>query len=424
MKKLLLIAYFYPPLGGPGVQRPVKLVKYLRKFGWQTDVITVKNIVFHSYDAELAKEDAANSVIRAASLDPMAVLKKLTKNKASHSDNIYFGTPEKIKKFIRNLFPIDEKIGWLPAAYKAGKKLIKTEKYDAVMATIGPYTNALVAYKLSRKFNLSLIIDYRDHWTLNPHLKGQTRFNKIHSKRWESRILGQASVITAIGQTMQNELIEAFGEQLESKSKVMFNGFDEEDFENIEIKKSEKTVFSYIGNFYGYRTPEFFIKAMENLKKNGKLPNDLQIQFVGNYYPESRKYLTVNSVSKQITILDQVEHQEALRLLMSCDAVLLFIASSAGGGILTGKIFEYLRSGKPILAMIPADGEAALLLKENAQNFICAMEDVQSIEENLIKIYKAVKNQTKFDFRQPSELSRENQTREFVEFMDQRLWQK
>ena len=128
-----------------------------------------------------------------------------------------------------------------------------------------------------------------------------------------------------------------------------------------------------------------------------------------------------NSVAKFLTVREQIEHNEALKLLMNCDAVLLFIASSTGKGILTGKIFEYLRSGKPILAMIPADGEAAEILKQGNHEHICAMEDASSIEANFLKIYQSVKDQEKVEKEIPKGFSRENQTRQFVEFLEQRL---
>ena len=157
MKKLLLIAYFYPPLGGPGVQRPSKLVKHLHKQDVSTDVITVNDIVFHSTDNKLLKEDKAHKTIRTTSLDLMSILKKISKPKTNKA--VYFSTPEKYKKIIRNIFPIDDKIGWLPFVINAGKKLIKSNDYDAIMATMGPYTSGVAAYKLAKANKLPLIVD-------------------------------------------------------------------------------------------------------------------------------------------------------------------------------------------------------------------------------------------------------------------------
>jgi len=418
MKKLLLIAYFYPPLGGPGVQRPVKLVKYLERCGVSTNVITVKDIVFHSMDQKLLKEDVARRIIRTSSFDPMSILKKISKPKTNRA--VYFKTPEKYKKIIRNIFFIDEKIGWLPFVIKAGKKLNKKNEYDAVMATMGPYTSGVAAYKLAKKMKTPLIIDYRDHWTLNPYITFFSKLHKKHAVHWENKILNFASTITVVSKTMKDDLIDEFGETLRGRIKVIYNGWDTDDFTNFVIRKNEKFIIKYIGNFYGYRTPKYFIDALELLKSRNQLSNDIIIEFTGNYYAETINYISNSEVSDMIKINPQIEHKEAIESLMNCDALLLFIASHKGKGVLTGKLFEYLRSGKEILAMVPSDGEAAEILTQNKHNLICNMEDVEMIAKNFLMLIETLKNK-KIKREYSTEFSRENQTIEFLNFVEDRL---
>jgi hypothetical protein len=415
-----MFAYFYPPLGGPGVQRPVKLIKYLDRNNWKTDVITVKDIMFHSSDDQLAAEDMAEKVIRTGSLDLMSFLGKM--KKGSDRSKVYFGTPEKYKKVIRNLFPIDDKIGWLPYAKKAGRQLLKTKRYNAIMATIGPYTSGLAAYKLSRQYKIPLIIDYRDHWTMNPYIKFITPFHKRISENWEKRILKHASVITTVSKTMKSDLLQKFGSQLLSKIKVMYNGWDEEDFSDVPVReKTKKIIIRYIGNFYGHRTPKFFIQALENLKYNGSLPEDIQIDFIGNYYHDTADILKNTKISENINIIPQVNHKKSNELLMNCDGLLLFVATHKGKGVLTGKLFEYLRSGKEILAMIPPDGEAAEILKHYNYRFITSMENTKEIEEQFIEFYKSIKTNRNINNKIPAEYNRNNQTKEFISFVEGRL---
>lgn len=420
MKNLLLFAYFYPPLGGPGIQRPVKLVKYLKRYNWQTDVISVRDIVFHSSDNDLLEENQAESVIRTASLDLMSLLKKL--NRKKNNDKIYFKTPEKYKKFIRNVFPIDDKIGWLRYAVKAGRSLLLTKKYDAVMATIGPYTAGIAAYKLCRRYNKSLVIDYRDHWTLNPYIKFPTKIHKKLSEGWESKLLDFSTVTTTISQTMKEEIVAKFGNHLDSKIHVMYNGWDENDFQNVKkSKKTRKIVFRYIGNFYGHRTPKYFITALESLIRKNKMPNDVLIEFIGNYYIETINILQNSKALKLINIVPQVSHNQAIKYMVNSDALLLFIASPRGRGVLTGKLFEYLRSGKEILAMTPPEGEASAILRNLKHNYVSSMEDVDAIANNFLKIYKNIKSNKIKERRVPSQYTRENQTKEFLTFLEQRL---
>ncbi|MBT4334020.1 MAG: glycosyltransferase [Candidatus Cloacimonetes bacterium] len=418
MKKLLLIAYFYPPLGGPGVQRPSKLVKHLHKQDVSTDVITVNDIVFHSTDNKLLKEDKAHKIIRTTSLDLMSILKKISKPKTNKA--VYFSTPEKYKKIIRNIFPIDDKIGWLPFVINAGKKLIKSNDYDAIMATMGPYTSGVAAYKLAKANKLPLIVDYRDHWTLNPYITFFSKFHKSYAVKWEKRILQYASVITVVSKTMKNDLISEFGEQIENKIEVIYNGWDADDFSNFVIHNNKKITIKYIGNFYGHRSLKYFIDALELLHSQNKLTDDLVIQFTGNYYAETIDHITRSKVSHLIKVNPQIEHKDAIKSLMNCDALLLFIASYKGHGVLTGKLFEYLRSGKEILAMVPPKGEAAEVLKQNDHNLICEMENVESIANNFLKLIKILNNNNT-ERKINSKFSRENQTNKFLDFVEKRL---
>jgi len=418
MKRLLLIAYFYPPLGGPGVQRPAKLVKYLEQLDVSTDVITVKDIVFHSTDNKLLKEDKAHNIIRTSSFDLMSILKKISNPKTNKA--VYFKTPEKYKKIIRNIFPIDDKIGWLPFVMKAGKELFKENKYDAVMATMGPYTSGIAAYKLAKKNKLPLIIDYRDHWTLNPYISFFSKLHKMYSKKWENKILHLASTVTVVSKTMGDDLILEFGEELRNKIKVIYNGWDADDFSNFVICKNEKFVIKYVGNFYGHRTPKYFIEALELLNSRDQLTDDLLIEFTGNYYAETKEFIANSKVAHLITINSQIEHKEAIKSLMNCNALLLFIASHKGHGVLTGKLFEYLRSGKEILAMVPPEGEAAEILRQNKHDLICEMENIEIIAKNFLKLIKILKKISK-ERKINSKYSRENQTQEFLNFVEDRL---
>ncbi len=166
----MLIAYQFPPYGGPASIRVGKLAKYLLQFGWEIDVISVKNILYHSYDPESAEECRSVRLYQVNSCEIVSLLyfikkfiNSILKTITPKSDNqrinssysnksrIYFSLSESTRSFIKRIFPPDEKIGWYPQAYSQGLKLIKKERPDLIMASIGPYTAGLVAYKLSIK---------------------------------------------------------------------------------------------------------------------------------------------------------------------------------------------------------------------------------------------------------------------------------
>jgi glycosyltransferase involved in cell wall biosynthesis len=244
----------------------------------------------------------------------------------------------------------------------------------------------------------------------------------MFSERWEKRILEHASVITTVSKTMKNDLLSKFGSRLSSKIKVMYNGWDEEDFNDVPVrKKTKKIIIRYIGNFYGHQTPKYFIEALEKLKRKNKLPEDIQIEFIGNYQSEIKDIFDNSSIASCINIVPQVNHKRAVDSLMTCDGLLLFVATYKGKGVLTGKLFEYLRSGKEILAMIPPNGEAAEILKKYNYRFITLMENIKNIEEQFVEFYGTIKKRKDIIFKISAEYNRENQTGNFVSFVEGRL---
>ncbi len=418
-KRILLFAYFYPPLGGPGVQRPLKLVKYLTKFGFHVDVITVKDIQYHSYDENLSSQDCSRKTYRTNSYDPMSLIKRFTRNKKT-SKKIYFNTPEGFKKKIRGFFPIDDKIGWFYPAYKKGIQLCKNYKYNYILSTIGPFTSALIAYYLSKKTKIPFIIDYRDLWTLEPYSRYEYKFQFKLASYYERKILNASSYIFTVGEVMKDQLVNRFGNHLKNKIHVMYNGYDEDDFNEV-VKhtnnskpEDKKIIYRYIGNFYGHQKVDFFIQALNELDKENLIPKNVVFEFYGNYYKN-----TIDSFNKLLNkdlvyLFNQVEHDKAIEKMLSTDYLLLFVSSINSQGVITGKLFEYLRSRKPILAMIPKAGEAEQILRSNGYNLITTMEDVSTIKALLISTFNGITN-TLSTSTNIEEYSREIQCTKFIE---------
>jgi len=422
VKQILFISYFFPPLGGPGVQRACKMIRYLKEKGWVTDVISIKDIIFHSYDKEMFWECNVRKVYRTDSLHPMFFLKRFQKSSIKRN-NLYFRTPEKIKKLIRNIFPIDDKIGWLPFAYFKALQICKKNKYDVVIATIGPYTSGILAYLISQRIRIPVVIDYRDLWTLHPYLKFPTVFHRQLSEFWEQKILERAKIVTVASKTMKKDLAFKYGNCVKDKIYVMYNGWDARDFKNIKVaEKKDKVRFGYIGNFYGNQSVRYFVKALDELLEKNSLPRDIEITFVGNYYIETIRLLHNSKIVGLIKIVPQVSHRKAVEFMLNSDVLLLFVSSKKGRGVLTGKIFEYLYAKKEILAMIPPDGEAAEILRSYNHKYICAMEDNEKIKENFIDICKFVKSKKYNNQKIDNQYSRENQFNQFETFLLKRVF--
>ena len=436
-------------MGGPGVQRPIKTIKYLKDYGYDIDVLTVGDIHFHSYDYELLKESKADNIYRTKSFDFMSLFKIVNsslvrsekngiKNPKSKQPGIYFQTPETIKKIIRGLFPIDDKIGWFPFAYKKAKQLLKAKKYDLIIATIGPYTAGVLAYWLFKKTKTPYYIDYRDHWNLHPYPKYRLKILEWHAKKCEIKMLKHAKGVFVVSKLMREKMIFHFGDFLSGKIEVVYNGFDEDDFSNSPLQTPNSKLLSgtdkcagygngtdkcvpykfdtqtirYIGNFYGNRNASYFIKALEEMQLKNEIPENVVFEFIGNYFTETIKLLETENLAKYIKIIPQVNHKKAVDYMQTADLLLLFIPTLDGEDFMTGKLFEYTRASVPILAMIPPNGEPANILKELGHKYICQMEDIVTIKKYLkdFLISEAKNGELSFDMK----YSRQKQTEIFV----------
>jgi len=174
----------------------------------------------------------------------------------------------------------------------------------------------------------------------------------------------------------------------------------------------------YVGNFFGHRSIEPFIRLLLEMKKENSLPENVKFEFIGNYFIETMMLLKTESLAEHIKIIPQVDHPKAVEYMRTAEMLLLFIPTIDGDDFMTGKVFEYMRAEVPILAMIPADGEPARMLRDLGHKYICNMEDVAGIKAYLKDFFEGEKV---FEIRHDSFYSRENQTKVFADFIERRL---
>lgn len=392
--KLLYISYFYPPLGGPAAIRNQKTVRYLSELGWEIDVLTVGEIEYNYHDDSLL-QSCEHQVIRTASLDPMAMLKKLSGNKEKLSKQVYHGTPEGLKLLIRRLAPLDDKVFWLPNLIKTAKRLMTETNYDLIYVSCGPFSAAPAARLLSKRSGVPYVLEMRDYWTLlsDYNLLG-FGVNRHLARKTEKSCLKAAALVVTATQGIADALAENFDPALPDKTFVLFNGHDEQDF--IDLQAAEKSkdgfVISYFGALYAKRSLKCLLRAINSLNKQRKLPSGFELRLYGNYHRETLKEIEQSGVTELVKIIPQLEHKQALQQMLVSDALLLVINSDSPKGTLTSKVFEYLRSGKPILALIPKNGEAAELLRESGQEHLCPMESATLIMKCLLDLISQRQN--------------------------------
>ncbi len=409
IRRLLLLAYFYPPLGGPAVQRPCKTVKYLSQLGWETDVITASDIVYHSTDSSLLKECAHRRIFRTASLDPLFVMNLLRKLFKVPTDKLYFGTSQSGKSRFRKLFPIDHKIGWIPFAIRAGKQALLTDKYSTVMVTGGPFSSVLAASRIAAFGKIPLIVDYRDLWTLDPEALQAGKFSASVLRSLERKLLRQASLVTTATALMADLLVQNFAAEAKDKVLPVFNGWDEADFSGLKSKRSpDGTIrIAYVGTLYGERPLSPFYQAWQKVAaENPELRWELQM--VGNFYPETHREAQASTMADRIQFIPQQTHCGAIQHMLDADILLLAIGKADRKWVLTGKLFEYLRCQKPILTLGAPDCEAADILTACHHEPPCPIDDTQSISSVLQRILTRLQTQN-LDYTIPLEYERSHQ---------------
>ena len=375
------------------------------------DVLTVKNILYHSFDHELALECQPDLRIATNSLELLSLLywlkifsnklkrlfsrrstritREIALDSSGKRSSVYFMLPENIRQIIKRILPYDDKIGWYPYARKAALKMCRSKDYNLIMTSLGPYTPALVAAKISDQTGISLLIDYRDHWTMNPYEGFLTPLHRWLATKAEKAILSKAVCITTVSKTMCQELRSFSGKtRLHNKVFLLYNGFDESDFlkphKQSGLEKNKMTG-CYTGNFFQQRTPYYFCEAVKKLLiGHSEIAQKVLFRFVGNFHRDSQSILTADELSQIVELIPQVEHSKAISIMLESDFLLLFIPSCDGQGVLTSKIFEYIRSEKPILAMIPERSEAASIIRSTASHLICDPENIDRIEESLL----------------------------------------
>ena len=381
--------------------RNLKTVKYLSKAGNTIDVLTVGNIVYNYYDNGLLAESLQNRIIHIPSFDPMSILEKLSGKNKTVSNQIYHNTPERIKLFIRQLYPLDDKVLWLPNLYKAGKKALKDEKYDLLYVSCGPFSSAVAVRTLSKQFKVPYILEMRDYWTLlsDYNLQG-TYINRLFSHYTEKKLLQDASLIVTVSKGIAEDISKHFGSFLADKTFILYNGHDEEDFLSLPAVSQDKNKYtlSYFGALYAKRSLKWLLKALKDLQKENKLPPNFSLRLYGNYHIETLQEIKQSGIEEMVKIIPQLSHQEAISAMLSSDALLLLINSDSPKGTLTSKVFEYLRTGKPILALVPKNGEAGKLLQESGQNYICPMESVSAIKICAEKLFADREKELKFHY--------------------------
>jgi glycosyltransferase involved in cell wall biosynthesis len=390
VKRVLFISYYFPPMGMGGVQRSAKFVKYLPMYGWEPTVVTVRDVRYHGHDPSLSADVLDSKIIRTESLDPLRILRALKPSggKQRPAQQAGFSALDKWNGILtRWIYIPDSKIPWIPFAVHAAMRAGARVPFDAVFTTSPPHSAHLAGLLLRKMLRVPWTADFRDSWLMEKFDRVPTRFHRRINDRMLRAVLSHADRIVGISEPIVADLRKISGREADA-FKCISNGFDSADFRGTGRTRSHFFRVTYCGTANTVHSPECFFRGFQRaLLRRPDLRESIRVRFVGSVTGIDFRRMVVDcGLAGLVTGTGYVSHAESIVRLMDSDLLLLLLPSDSSPGVLTGKIFEYLASGIPILGVIP-EGEASRLIRSNPQNASASPDDPDAVAGALIGLY-------------------------------------
>lgn len=389
MFKVLVIAYYYPPLGLSGVQRTLKFTKYMNRYGWEPTVITTGNVAYFAHDSSLFQEaeDAGVRIIRTEAFDINSILGKQYETVSMPKEFIR----KTLSRISKAIFIPDNKNSWARKAYEAAKELLQKEKFDIIFVSVPPYSGFITAAKLKREFGIPLFVDYRDLWYGNHFAFYPTPYHRYKHKKLEYAALRASDKIVAINRRIKENLLLTYPFLSFNDVVIIPHGYDPKDFEGT-VEKMEfpnKMKLTYAGIFYENITPEFLLKAFKQLSmERPDIAANIELEFIGYLRKENKKLIQELGISEFIRDQGYLDHKETVKRLKASDILWMMIGQIQNADtISTSKLYEYFGSRKPILGCV-VEGTAKIALQEYGASFITQPDDIQEIKDTIISIHE------------------------------------
>lgn len=386
-------------MGMGGTQRSAKFVKYLPHFGWEPLVITVKDIRYYAHDESLLQELAGRQIERTESLDPLRLLARVRKSRPAKSAQAGAGKTNPLLNWLNRivggwlLIP-DSKILWLPFAIRRSLSLIRAHKIDVVYTTSPPQSAHLAGLCLKAIAGVKWVADFRDDWTGGESQPSPTSWHRFINRLLEKWVLKSADQLVAMCQHLANSLWKKSGHfALKRKVAVLMNGYDRDDFQDaLLLVANDRFTITHCGAITRVSDPEPVLLAIQKLfQHHPGLKNEIVVQFIGTDLYGRFKALTRQlQLENSIWPLRYLPHRQAIQEIMRSHLLVLTIFKKTGEEIITGKVFEYLASGKPIL-MIAQPGEVARIIQTHGRGTVVDNADIAGIQTAILDYFKQFK---------------------------------
>lgn len=375
--KVLIICFYFPPAGGGGVQRPLKLARYLPDMGIETHVLAPTDPRWIHRDVELPVPEQAH-VHRAPYWGPRGRLPAEELYGLTGLDRLWHRallTP-------RRLILPDENAPWLAAVLPAALRIIRREKIDVVLTTSPPSSVQMLGPTLKRLTGVRWIADLRDSIVAKPDRNFEraiVRAKELTHRRVARRIARRADAIVCVTPTIAEEM-RALGARGEIA--MIPNGADLDDFSGVDYAPGDRFRITHTGSFFGKRDPRPFFSALATIDA------PITARFVGDLRATDKAWVEGLGLGERLELIPFRPHHEAVELQRNSDALLLLLPNEGGRGVdvPSGKLYEYLAARRPILASVPTNGAAAELVRDAKAGVVVPPEDGEAIRAALTEL--------------------------------------
>jgi glycosyltransferase involved in cell wall biosynthesis len=376
--KALVVSFYFPPAGGGGVQRPLKLAQYLPALGVETHVLAPDDPRWVHRDDALRLPTQAwvhrSRYLGPSGGKPAEILERTAGVERAVAQARLLG---------RRLLVPDENVGWNVTAIPAAIRLVREHGIDWVITTSPPGSVHLVGAAVARATGARWLADIRDSLVAHPHRRADTAATKAKERLRTSiarLVASRADAITCVSEAIAEETLAL---NPRGPVRAIANGSDFDDVAGLEYHPLARMRLTHAGSFFGRRDPRPFLQALHDTGL------DVVARFLGDFRSSDREWAEGLGLGDRLELIPYVPRAESLAMQRDSEALLLLIpdAGGRGRGVLSGKVFEYLAVGRPILAAVPPDGAAAELIREVGAGPVVAPDDVQGIGRALVELH-------------------------------------
>lgn len=423
MRRVLVITYYWPPAGGPGVQRWLKFVKYLPDFGIEPIVYIPENPHYPLVDDTFLDEVPEQvRIYKHPIIEPYGVAnffsskktKRISSGVIKNRDQSFL---EKFMLWVRgNIFIPDARKFWVRPSVRFLSDIIDKETIETIITTGPPHSLHLIGLGLKEKKNIQWIADFRDPWTsIGYHKKLKlTNSSKKKHKRLESLVLNTADKVLVTSKTTKEE----FGQLTSKPIKVITNGFEPKDLDEVQLDRN--FTISHIGSMLTGRNPINLWQVLGQLvKENSEFKNVFKLNFIGIVGEDVLASVHRYGLKDYIEVVGYVSHKKALEYQRKAQVLLLAeIDSFETKGIIPGKLFEYMSAQRPILGVGPQGWEVAAMVSDTETGKVFDYQDRSELKNVILEWFKKYKeNSLQVSSMNINSYSRRELTKKLAEYI-------